>query len=233
MRDFITRHSVAVVVGVYLAFLLAGGLEPREVPVGPVGFVAFCIVTGVVEEAVFCGAVFNLLAGAAVGSAGGVPELVPKNVPADAVEDGSADASANASTSVLTNDEVPVPTDDGAPAPAAPPVKAVLVTAALFGAAHLSLALGLPLALLKVAQAGLFSFVVVALYVQLGRLAVPMALHAAFDCAYFLPAWLATGTTPPYPVPLAPDANLVVLAGTTLFFAICASIIVSRFRKKS
>lgn len=218
LRDFITRHSVAVVVGVYLAFLLAGGLEPREVPVGPVGFVAFCIVTGVVEEAVFCGAVFNLLAGAAVGSADGASTLGGS---VDAVEGGSADASTS------------VPTNDGVSASATPPVKAVLATAALFGAAHLSLALGLPLALLKVAQAGLFSFVMVALYAQLGRLAVPMALHAAFDCAYFLPAWLATGTTPPYPVPLAPDANLVVLAGTTLFFAICASIIVSRFRKKS
>ncbi len=166
------KYPVFIAVGIYVAFLLVMGLVPDGQSASVAGFILFCVATGVIEEGVFCGGIFNLLL-----------------------------------TKTLY-------------------WQAALVTALLFGVAHLSLAEGIGLGLLKAVQAGAFSLCMIGLYQRTKKLWVPMTAHAAFDLFYFAAPYAATEMLPPYPPAHALDANLVILIVTTLFFAICAIIIV-------
>ncbi len=184
-RRIIDRLPAPTAIAVYLVFIAASGMLPSGLHAGAIGFAAFCISTGIAEEAVFCGVIYKLLAKA------------------------------------------------GATNRMHSPLRAAALTATLFGLAHLSFALGPAIAALKVLQAALFSFCMLSLYRLAKNLWVPMLAHAAFDAWYFLAPWRATGALPAYPAAVSPDANMALLAGTTLFFAIVALIMYGFvFRRK-
>ena len=168
------KRPILTAICIYVAFLLIMGIIPGGQSVPVAVFALYCILTGVVEEAIFCGCIFNL------------------------VEKGAGSSQSR---------------------------YAAMVTAVLFGVAHLSLSGGLLFGVLKVVQAALFSFCLVSIYSRQRKLWIPMAAHAVFDLLYFAAPYAATGNLPPYPAAYSLDANLVVLTVTTLFFAICVIII--------
>lgn len=163
--------AVALAIGVYFAALILSGAIPGGWAATVPAYLAFCLLTGVFEEGVFCGVIY--------------PCLTVKDSP----------------------------------------LRSAIFAAMLFGLAHLTFANGLALCLLKVVQAALFSFCMVGLYAWTQHLVIPMMVHAAFDAVYFWDAYVRTGVVPPYAQAVAPDANIALLAGTALLFAVVALII--------
>lgn len=190
------KHPIPIAIGVYVVFLVVLGVLPSGMSAPIAGYVLFCILTGFIEEGVFCGLIFRLLS---KGDAGGDK----------GVRDGE-------SSGLLS------PVDETSPMAS----RALIVTAVLFGLAHLTFADGIGLGVLKALQAFFFSLCMVGIYMRTRKLWVPMLAHAAFDLLYFAAPYAATGSLPPYAPAHSLDANLVILAATTLFFAIFAIIIV-------